>query len=109
LSPARAVASRRNGAKSCGSKTPEGKARSARNALKQGFRAERFVVVGDEDLRAFEALDAALGDELAPDGALQGLLAGADRAPPGGSSAPSGSRPSCSLAMPIVTVTSAWP
>jgi hypothetical protein len=75
LSAARAEASRRSGARSCGPKTPEGKARSAQNALKHGLRAEKFVVVGDEDPQAFAALEAALIEELAPVGALQGLLA----------------------------------
>jgi hypothetical protein len=73
---ARAEASRRNGALSRGPKTPEGKARSAQNALKHGLRAQKFVVVGDEKAAEFAALEAALADELAPDGALQGLLAG---------------------------------
>jgi len=76
LADARAAASRRNGAQSRGPKTPEGKARSAQNALKHGLRAQKFVVVGDEKAAAFAALEAALTDELAPDGALQGLLAG---------------------------------
>jgi hypothetical protein len=75
LVPARAAASRRNGAKSKGPKTPEGKARSARNALRHGLCAQRFVVLGDEDLAAFEALEAALMAELAPQGALQAVLA----------------------------------
>ncbi len=75
LSPARAAASRRNGAKSRGPKTPEGKARSARNALKHGLCARQTVVLGDEDLAAFEALEAALMAELAPQGALQAVLA----------------------------------
>jgi len=73
---ARAEASRRNGAQSRGPKTPEGKARSAQNALQHGLRAQKFVVVGDEKAAEFAALEAALSDELAPDGALQGLLAG---------------------------------
>jgi hypothetical protein len=73
---ARAAASRINGAKSRGPKTTEGKARSAQNALKHGLRAQKFVVIGDEDPRAFAALESALEGELAPDGALQGLLAG---------------------------------
>ena len=76
LSPARAEASRKNGAKSRGPKTPEGKARSAQNALRHGLRAEKFVVVGDEDPQEFAALEAALVEDLAPEGALQTLLAG---------------------------------
>ena len=50
---ARAEASRRNGARSRGPKTPEGKAQSARNALKHGLRAQRFVVVGNEKAAEF--------------------------------------------------------
>jgi hypothetical protein len=75
LSAARAEASRRNGAKSRGPKSPEGKARSARNALKHGLRAEKFVLLHDEDAAAFEAMAEALADDLAPVGALQALLA----------------------------------
>jgi hypothetical protein len=67
--------SRRNGAKSCGPKTPEGKARSAQNALKHGFRAQKHVVLPSEDAAEFEALEAALIEELAPHGALQAALA----------------------------------
>jgi hypothetical protein len=74
LSP-RAEASRRNGAKSRGPKTPEGKARSAQNALKHGFRAQQHIVLPSEDAAAFEALEAALLEELAPEGALQCVLA----------------------------------
>jgi hypothetical protein len=75
LSPARAEASRKNGARSKGPRTAEGKARSAQNALKHGLRGEKFVVLGDEDLAAFDALEAALMAELAPQGALQAVLA----------------------------------
>jgi hypothetical protein len=75
LSAARAEASRRNGAKSRGPKTPEGKARSAKNALKHGLRAEKFVLLHDEDADQFEAMAEALADDLAPVGALQALLA----------------------------------
>jgi len=75
LVPERAAASRRNGAKSRGPKTPEGKERSAQNALEHGLRAETCVVAGAESAEAFAALEAALIDELAPDGALQRVLA----------------------------------
>jgi hypothetical protein len=75
LSAARAEASRRNGAKSRGPNTPEGKARSAQNALKHGLRAEKFVLLHDEDADQFEAMADALADDLAPVGALQALLA----------------------------------
>ena len=71
----RAEASRQNGAKSRGPKTPEGKARSARNALKHGLRAEKHVVLAHEDAAEFAALEAAMIDELAPVGALQAVLA----------------------------------
>jgi hypothetical protein len=76
LSPARAEASRKNGAKSRGPKTPEGKARTARNALKHGLCAEHHVVVEGESPDAFVAFEAALVADLAPEGALQTLLAG---------------------------------
>jgi hypothetical protein len=75
VSNARAEASRKNGAKSRGPKTPEGRARSSRNALKHGLRAEKFLVLADEDAAAFEALQAALLAELAPEGAVQTVLA----------------------------------
>jgi hypothetical protein len=71
----RAAASRRNGAKSCGPKTAEGKARSAQNALKHGFRAQKHIVLPSEDAAEFAALEAALIEELAPVGALQSVLA----------------------------------
>jgi hypothetical protein len=75
LPGARAEASRRNGAKSCGPKTPEGKARSAQNALRHGLRAQKHVVLPGESATEFAALEAALMEELAPEGALQSVLA----------------------------------
>jgi hypothetical protein len=75
ISNARAEASRKNGAKSRGPKTPEGRARSAQNALKHGLRAQKYVVLPQEDAAEFEALETAILAELAPVGALQTLLA----------------------------------
>jgi hypothetical protein len=75
VSNARAEASRKNGAKSRGPQTEEGKARSAQNALKHGMRARKHLVLPDEDAAEFTDLEAALVDELAPVGALQTVLA----------------------------------
>ena len=75
VSHARAEASRRNGAKSRGPKTPEGKSRASRNALRHGLRAAKHLVLPAEDPAAFAALEAALLEELAPEGALQAVLA----------------------------------
>jgi hypothetical protein len=65
-SNALAAASRGTGARSRRPKTPERQARSARNALKHGLRAQQHVVLPQEDAAAFAALEAALLDELAP-------------------------------------------
>jgi hypothetical protein len=75
VSNARAEASRKNGAKSRGPRTFEGKARSAQIALKHGLRAQKYIVLPDEDATEFAALEAALRAELAPVGALQAVLA----------------------------------
>jgi hypothetical protein len=75
VSNARAEASRKNGAKSRGPKTPEGKARSAQNALKHGLRAQKYVVLPEEDADEFAGLEAAMLEELAPIGTLQTVLA----------------------------------
>ena len=72
---ARAQASRSNGARSRGPRTADGKARSAQNALKHGLPAQKFVVLPEEDAQAYEAHQAALLGELAPEGTLQTLLA----------------------------------
>jgi hypothetical protein len=57
-SSVRAEASRRNGARSRGPKTPEGKARSAQNAFKHGMRAQKYVVLPEEDADEFADLEA---------------------------------------------------
>ena len=75
VSHAPAEASRRNGARSRGPKTPEGKARASQNALKHGLRAAKHVVLPAEDPAAFAALEAALLEDLAPEGAIQTVLA----------------------------------
>ena len=75
VSNARAEASRRNGARSKGPKSSEGKARSGQNALKHGMRAQKYLVLPDEDAGEFADLLAALVEELAPVGALQTVLA----------------------------------
>ena len=75
ISSARADASRRNGARSRGPTTAEGKARSAHNALKHGMRAQKYLVLPDEDAAEFADLQTALVAELAPVGALQVVLA----------------------------------
>ncbi len=75
VSNARAEASRRNGARSRGPKTEQGKARSAQNALKHGLRAQQHLVLPEEDPGEFVNLEAALVEELAPVGVLQTVLA----------------------------------
>jgi len=70
----RAEASRINGARSSGPKTAAGKQHAARNALKHGLRAAKFVAVDAEDRQAFDTLESMLMDELAPTGALQTVL-----------------------------------
>ena len=71
----RARASRINGARSRGPRTAAGEAKSARNALKHGLCAHRFLVLPEEDAREFKALETALLADLAPVGTLQGVLA----------------------------------
>jgi len=56
--------------RSTGPKTPEGKARSARNALKHGLRARKYVLC-DESPEEFREYRAALMQELAPLGSLE--------------------------------------
>jgi hypothetical protein len=73
---AKALASRRNGARSRGPKTAAGKARSARNALAHGLRSRQLVLLDDEDPAEFRAFARALQAELAPRGRFQADLVG---------------------------------
>jgi hypothetical protein len=66
-------ANRRNAKKSTGPKTPEGKAKSAQNALKHGLLAS-CPVLPEEDPMAYELLRANLHKELCPEGQLETLL-----------------------------------
>ena len=109
ISNARAEASRRNGAKSRGPKTEEGRARSAQNALKHGMRAQKHLVLPDEDAAEFAGLEAALVAELAPVGALQAVLARRVAVAAWASRAPIGSRSSCSRSAGLRTAGSDWP
>lgn len=67
-------ANRLNAQKSTGPKTPEGKRRSAMNALKHGLRS-KLVVIPGEDPRDYETLRDRVIDDLQPDGAVQEILA----------------------------------
>lgn len=62
----RAEAARRNGSRSRGPLTPEGKRRSARNALKHGLTAQAFALLPGEDAAAYEALLADLTARYRP-------------------------------------------
>jgi hypothetical protein len=55
LSEKQLAANRANALKSTGPRTPEGKARSAQNAIKHGLSAER-VVLATEDQEAYQSL-----------------------------------------------------
>ncbi|HEX6011686.1 MAG TPA: hypothetical protein VFY87_07770 [Geminicoccaceae bacterium] len=73
-SPAQVEASRRNGARSRGPVTPEGKRRSSRNALKHGLAALHHLVLADEDPGELEELTARLLAEIGPECELEARL-----------------------------------
>ena len=73
-SPAQIEAARRNGARSRGPVTPEGKARASRNALKHGLAALEHLVLDGEDPAELEALTARLLTEVGPESEIEARL-----------------------------------
>jgi hypothetical protein len=73
-SPAQADASRRNGRRSSGPATPEGKARSAQNARSFGLRSAELVLLDGEDAARFALLQAAIHDRFQPGCPLEAAL-----------------------------------
>jgi hypothetical protein len=73
-SPAQIAAARRNGARSRGPITPEGKARASRNALKHGLAALHHLVLEDEAPSELERLTARLMAECAPESEIEARL-----------------------------------
>ena len=74
-SPAQIEASRRNGARSRGPVTEEGKARASRNALKHGLTAMHHLVLEDEAPAELEEMTARLMAEVAPMSEIEARLA----------------------------------
>lgn len=74
-SAARIQANRNNAKRSTGPRTAEGKARSARNALKHGLAAESLVVADAEDAAAFEAFRRDWIADARPVGVIEATLA----------------------------------
>ncbi len=73
-SPAQIEAVRRNGAKSRGPVTPEGKARSSKNALKHGLATPEHILLDGEDEAAFTLLYEALIEENEPESTTEAFL-----------------------------------
>src|ERR1700722_6184978 len=71
--PQQNEANRHNSQRSTGPKTPEGKARAAKNALTHGLLS-RGVLLPDEDPEAFAELGKCLREDLNPIGELERVL-----------------------------------
>src|SRR3954451_6989305 len=74
-SPAQVEASRRNGARSKGPVTDEGKARASRNALQHGLTALHHLVLEDEVPDALDALIATVTEETGATSEIEARLA----------------------------------
>ena len=91
--PAQIEASRRNGSRSHGPLTPEGKARASRNAVKHGLTAMTHLVVEGEDPAGLEALTFRMLVETGATSEIEGPASPAGwRSPSGRASGPSGWR-----------------
>ena len=73
--PAQIEASRRNGARSKGPTSPEGKQRASRNALKHGLTALQHLVLEDEVPDALEALIETVTEETGAQTEIEHRLA----------------------------------
>jgi len=73
--PAQLEASRRNGARSRGPVTPEGKAQASRNALQHGLTAMHHLVLEDEAPQELADMTARFTAEVAPQSELEARLA----------------------------------
>jgi len=73
-SPAQIEAARRNGAKSRGPVTDDGKARSRMNALRHGLSAKEHLLLDGEDPAAWDELLVGLVSQLEPETVLEAEL-----------------------------------
>lgn len=74
ISPAKLAANRRNGQKSKGPKTEEGKSRSRWNAVKHGVLSRRLLVLNDDDRKTYALLLENLERDLNPSNAPEQIV-----------------------------------